>query len=622
MFIFRFLGKLLRAIWLGLNTLRRVLHLILLLAIFGALLAALVGQPRPVPSTAALVLDPTGELVEQLAGSPLDRALAELNRDEEPQTLVRDLTDSLDRAIADERIQAVVLNLDGLQSGGLASLQAIGERLDAVRASGKRVVAVGSAFTRDQYYLASRADEVIMSDLGLVYLEGYEYFRAFFRSALDSLKVDLNVFRVGEYKSFVEPFIRDNMSDEDKVAAQRWVGALWSAWERDVASARKLEPARLSAYANDLAGQMEASGGDAARAAVGAGLVDKLMGRPEFDAYMMELVGESSLDPGNFSAIDFRSYLRATALEARLMETRADNVAVIVAAGEIVDGEAPPGTAGGDTLAAEIRQARFDDSIAAVVLRVDSPGGSMFASEVVYDELAALKADGKPLVASMGSVAASGGYYIAMPADEIWSAATTITGSIGVGALVPTVQRSLDSLGIHVDGFGTTRMSGQLRLDRPLGEDARRVLTAGVEDAYRVFVGKVAEARKLTPEAAEKLAQGRVWIGADALDLKLVDHIGGLDQAVQSAAKRAGLAEGSYGTIFMDPPMNLRERLALELGVRAVRLLAALGLEPGPGWLSAGWLQQATRTLDAHVGLLARLNDPRGLYYHCFCGVN
>jgi protease-4 len=622
MFIFRFLGKLLRAIWLGLNTLRRVLHLILLLVIFGALLAALVGQPRPVPSRAALVLDPTGELVEQLAGSPLDRALAELNQEEEPQTLVRDLTDSLDRAIDDERIQAVVLNLDGLQSGGLASLQAIGERLDAVRASGKRVVAVGSAFTRDQYYLASRADEVIMSDLGLVYLEGYEYFRAFFRSALDSLKVDLNVFRVGEYKSFVEPFIRDTMSEEDKLAARRWVGALWSAWERDVATARKLDPARLSAYANDLAGQMEASGGDAARAAVGAGLVDRLMGRPEFDAYMTELVGESSLDPGNYSAIDFRSYLRATALEARLLQTRADNVAVIVAAGEIVDGEAPPGTVGGDTLAAEIRQARFDDSIAAVVLRVDSPGGSMFASEVVFDELAALKADGKPLVASMGSVAASGGYYIAMPADEIWSGATTITGSIGVGALVPTVQRSLDALGIHVDGFGTTRMSGQLRLDRPLGEDARRVLTAGVEDAYRVFVGKVAEARKLSPEEAEKLAQGRVWIGSDALDLKLVDHIGGLDQAVQSAAKRAGLAEGSYGTIYMEPPMTLRERLALELGVRAVRLLSALGLAPQQGWLSAGWLKQASRALDAQVGLLSRLNDPRGIYYHCFCGVN
>lgn len=622
MSIFRFLGKLLRAIWLGLNTLRRVLHLVLLLAIFSVVLVALVGQPRPVPSSAALVLDPTGELVEQLAGSPLDRALAEVSDEEEPQTLVRDLTDSLDRAISDDRIQAVVLDLDGLQSGGLAALQTVGQRLDAVRASGKKVVAVGSGFTRDQYYLAARADEVVMNDLGVVYLEGYEYFRTFFKGALDKLRVDLNVFRVGEFKSFVEPFIRNDMSEEDKVAARRWVGALWSAWEHDVAGARKLDPARLSAYANDLADKLEASGGDAAKAAMAAGLVDKLMGRPEFEAYMAELVGESDVEDGTFSAIDFRSYLRATALEAKLKDIYPDNVAVIVASGEIVDGEAPPGTVGGDTLAAEIRQARFDDSIAAVVLRVDSPGGSMFASEVVFDELAALKAEGKPLVASMASVAASGGYYISMPADEIWSSATTITGSIGVGALVPTVQRSLDALGVHVDGFGTTRMSGQLRFDRPLGDDARRVLTTSVEDAYRVFVGKVAEARQLSPEEAEKLAQGRVWIGSDAEELKLVDHLGGLDEAVRSAAQRAGLAEGKYGRVYLEPAMTLRERLAAELGARAVRLIGALGLWPEGNLLPRGWLREATRTLDAQVRLLSRLNDPRGLYYHCFCGVD
>ncbi|MEO8223660.1 MAG: signal peptide peptidase SppA, partial [Gammaproteobacteria bacterium] len=427
MFIIRFLGNLLRAIWYGLNTLRRVLHLVLLLAIFGILLAALVGQPVPVPSSAALVIDPTGTLVEQLEGSPLDRALAQANNQEPPQTLLRDVTDSLDFALADKRIKAVVLNLDGLQGGGLAKLQLIGEKIRKVRDAGKKVIAVGSGYTRDQYYLASRADEVIMHPLGLVYLEGYEYYRMFFRSALEKLQVDLNVFRVGEFKSFVEPYIRDDMSAEDREASQAWLGGLWTAWERDVAANRKLKPSDIQAYADELASRFEAEKGNAGKAALSAGLIDKLMSRPEAEAYLISLVGESSAEDGTFSAIDFRPYALAMRIEQRLQVSRDRNVAVIVASGEIVDGEAAPGIVGGDTLAAEIRSARLDDSVDAVVLRIDSPGGSMFASEVIYDELEALKAAGKPVVASMSTVAASGGYYIAMLADEIWASDTTIT---------------------------------------------------------------------------------------------------------------------------------------------------------------------------------------------------
>lgn len=625
MFIFRFLGNLLRAIWFGLNTLRRILHLILLLAIFAVLLAGAVGQPRAVPSTAALVINPTGILVEQLEGSPLDRAIADLNNQAPPQTLVRDVTDSLDRAATDDRIKVVVLDLDGLQGGGLAKLQTIGEKIQKVRDSGKKVIATGSGFTRDQYYLASRADEVVMHELGLVYLEGYEYYRTFFRSALEKLQVDLNVFRVGEFKSFVEPYIRDDMSAEDREASQVWLAGLWSAWERDVAAARKLKPGALQSYADDLAGRLEAEKGNAARAAVSAGLVDRLMSRPQVNEYLMELVGESQTDEGTYSAIDFRAYAMATGIEQRLQDGKERNVAVIMASGQIVDGEAAPGVVGGDTLAEEIRSARLDDAVDAVVIRIDSPGGSMFASEVIFDEIEALKASGKPVVASMSSVAASGGYYIAMLADEIWARNTTITGSIGVGALVPTVPRTLDKLGVHVDGFGTTRLAGQLRVDRPLGDDARRVLTASVEDAYRIFVGKVAESRKLTFEQADSIARGRVWIGADARERGLVDRIGGLDEAVAAAAARAGLEEGNYGRRYLQPEQSLLQRMALEIGAGAVRAADRVGLGSlladlsGPG---SGMVGEVVGRLDSELKLLSRFNDPRGIYAHCLCVID
>ncbi len=622
MFIFRFLGNLLRAIWYGLNTLRRILHLILLVGLFAILLAGSVGQPVAVPSSAALVIDPTGMLVEQLEGSPLDRALADFNDQAPPQTLLRDVTDSLGRAASDRRIKAVVLDLDGLEGGGLAKLQAIADEVQIVRGAGKKVIAIGSGYTRDQYYLASRADEVLMHELGMVYLEGYEYYRTFFRGALEKLQVDLNVFRVGEFKSFVEPYIRDDMSAEDKVASQAWLGGLWATWQQDVTAARKLKPGAVQAYADELAGRIEAEQGNAGRAAVSAGLVDKLMSRPEVDAYLAELVGDDEADEGGFNAIDFRDYARATRIEQRLQEGRdRENVAVIVASGEIVDGEAAPGVVGGDSLAAEIRRARLDDSVAAVVLQIDSPGGSMFASEVVFDELEALKADGKPLVASMSSVAASGGYYIAMLADEIWARNATITGSIGVGALVPTVPRTLDKLGVHVDGFGTTRLAGQLRLDRPLGDDARRILTASVEDAYRIFVSKVAASRDMSFEQADSIARGRVWTGADAKERGLVDNIGGLDEAIAAAATLAGLEEGAYGRRYLEPEQSLLQRLAGEMGAGAVRTADRLGFGRVLANLrgGSGMTRAVLAGIDKELLLLARFNDPRGIYARCDC---
>jgi protease-4 len=331
---------------------------------------------------------------------------------------------------------------------------------------------------------------------------------------------------------------------------------------------------------------------------------------------LIELVGQSSDQPGNYSGIHFADYLAEVRRTAGPEKHKA-NVGVLVAAGEIVDGKAAPGTIGGDSLAELVSQAVVDDSIKAVVLRVDSPGGSMFASEVVFGQLQRLKSAGKPLVVSMSTVAASGGYYIAMPADEIWASESTITGSIGVGAVVPTIQRGLDSLGIHVDGIGTTKLSGQLRLDRELGEDARKLIQLGVEDAYQTFIGKVAAQRDMSLERVDFLARGRVWIGSDALELGLVDRLGGLDEAIESAAEFAGLSEGGYGVTYVKPTLSLSQMLALKFAVTAKHAMNWLGFDRGRSNRTV--LTRIISGVQRELEFFEKLNDPRGIYYHCFC---
>lgn len=594
------------------NNLRRFLHLLLLLFIFSFILLGLAEQGVQIPDSAALHVAPSGILVEQLAGQPLERAIAEARGNGVQQTLVKDVTDSLESAVNDDRIKAVVLDLDDLRGGGLSKLQTIAAQIDKVRESGKRVIAVGDSFTQQQYYLAAHADEIYMHEFGALVIEGFGYYRTYLKGAIDKLKIDLNVFRVGTYKSFVEPFIRDDMSEEDKVASERWLGSLWSVYKRDIEAARDLEANSIDAYANKYLGLLRAANGDMAKVALDAGLVDHLGGRQEVRNQLIELVGKSDDDAGTYSSIHFQTYLQGIRA-LRVAERKTEKVGVLVASGEIIDGEAGLGTIGGDTLAQLVNQAANDDSIKALVLRVDSPGGSMFASQVVFEQLQRLKDMGKPLIVSMSSVAASGGYYIAMLADEIWASESTITGSIGVGALIPTFQRSLDSLGIHVDGIGTAPLSGQFRPDRELGEDARELVQMAINDAYRVFVGKVADARGMSVERAGDIAEGRVWIGSDALDLGLVDELGGLEPAVAAAARLAGLTEGDYGIKYVEPPLTLRERLILELAVRATGLVRTLGAQ------TTGLLARLLDRVENEIGLLANLNDPRGLYYHCFC---
>jgi len=609
--------KIFRFIWRSLNNLRRAFQILLMLLIVALIFAGMADKEFRIPSSAALVVAPSGALVDQLAGNALERALAEAQGAGVTQTLLTDVTDSLTAAAQDKRIKAVVLSLDGLAGGGLPKLQAVAQALGVVRDAGKPIIAVGDGFTQDQYYLAAHADEIYLHQLGVLYVDGYGYFRTYLKGIIDKLKVDLNVFRVGKYKSFVEPFIRDDMSAEDRQASQRWLDTLWTAYKRDVAAARGIEPELIDDYANRFVEKLRAARGNTAQVALDNGLVDSLAGEQEIRERLIDLVGPSEFDQGNYSAVDFRDYLA----QARLRQIDAPGkpkIGVLVASGQIIDGEAPAGTIGGDSLAALIDQAAEDDDVRALVLRVDSPGGSMFASEVVFDRLVRLKLMGKPLVVSMSTVAASGGYYIAMLADEVWASETTITGSIGVGALVPTFQRSLDGIGIHVDGLGTTQLAGQFRPDRALGEQAQEMLQLSVEEAYRIFVGKVAEARGMSFERADNLAQGRVWIGSDALAIGLVDELGGLDDAVRAAAGLAGLDEGDYGRRTIAPELSLGDRLAMQFAGQAVRLLSAAGVATHGGGLDSAVGRLITRVQN-DLGAITGLNDPRGIYYHCFC---
>jgi protease IV len=602
-------------LWRALDALRRVLHLILLLLIFAVVLGALRSSIPVVPHRAALVLDIQGKLVEQLSGDPFDRAVGRATGEGEPETRLRDVLDALKAAAKDDRIKVVVLDLDKMSGGGLSKLQDVGTALREFRSSGKKVVAIGSAYEQGQYYLAAQANEVYLDPLGYVYIDGYDYYRLYFKDALDKLAVDVNVFRTGPHKSFADGYTRNDMSPEEREESQAWINTLWNAYQADVTAARKLPAGAIAQYADQAAQLVKGAKGDTAKLALAQNLVTALKSREDVEEELKDIVGEDR-SSHSYNNIDLDSYLAAVRPDGVLKSISKNKVGVVVAAGEILDGKQPPGTIGGESTSEILRDARHDDDIKAIVLRVDSPGGSVFASEQIYREVKALRAEGKPVVVSMGSVAASGGYYIGAGADEIWASPTTITGSIGVIAAIPTFQRTLEKVGAHVDGVGTTAMSGEFRLDRPLGAAARDILQSGVEHAYSVFLDHVASGRGKTPAEIDVIAQGRVWSGADAHEHGLVDHFGNLNQALKAAAKRAKLGE-DFEPKFLEPEMSWEQLLALELRSMSSRIATATGLaDPRPAII-----RKALDPLEAEAARWTRFNDPHHLYSYCPCAV-
>lgn len=607
--------RILSALWHGADAVRKVLHLVVLLVVFVVFVGVVSGTAPVLPDGAVLEIRPQGFLVEEFEGDPFDRAVEELIGDPPPQTVVQDVVDALDYARDDDRIRAVHLELSRLGGGGLSKLQRIADAIREFRDSGKPVIASADFYSQGGYYIAAQADEVYLNPEGLMLLQGYGSFRTYYKEAIDKLRIDWNIFRVGTHKSYIEPYTRMTMSDEAREDVAQLTDTLWTLYRADVVNARGLDDGAVDAFANDLLALLEASGGDMATAALDNGFVDELLTRKQVRERLIEIAGE---DP------DFADAPRAAGMHDYLAQMRMlkgtdlrdDNIAIVVAAGEITFGSPSPGAIGADSTSRLLRRALNDDSVAAVVLRIDSPGGSAFASDVIGEEVAALRAAGKPVVASMGSTAASGGYWIAVGADHIVASPATVTGSIGIFGMFPTFQRSIDALGIAVDGTGSTIWSGEFRPDREMSAEARSLLQTIVDDGYDDFVSRVARYRDMDKAEVDTIAQGRVWTGIAALDIGLIDELGDLDEAVAVAAGLAGLEQGTYGRKFIRTELSPGEQLLLDLlgAGMAVGIDAGRAVAPRDNALT-----RIAAKLEAVIEPLTRFDDPKGIYAHCLC---
>ncbi len=593
---------------------RRVFFNLLFLVFLIFLFSSLFSDHGPkVENGSALLLAPHGIIVEEAKPQNPFAELAPGLNDSTPETELRDLLTAIKEAKTDSRIKLLVIDTSRLWGAGASKLAELATAIQDFKQSGKKVIARGDWMGQAQYYLAAQADEIYIDPMGAVEIDGYGSTRTYYKSALERFGVSVHVFRVGSFKSAVEPFTRDDMSAEARENTLQWMNVLWDRYKQDVATARKLNADAIQAYADDLPAKLREHKGDAAQLALKSGLVDGLKNRVEWYEFLKERVGENHRGD-DIRGIDAESYAKLYQLP--VMPGR-DAVAIVVAQGEIVDGEAPVGVIGGDTLAKQIRKAREDDSVKALVLRVDSPGGSAFASEVIRRELGATRAAGKPVIVSMSSVAASGGYWIATDADAVIASPTTITGSIGIYGMVPTFDKLMNEYGLHRDGVGTTKLSGAYDFGRPLsplvGDLVQQMLDKGYED----FLTRVGEARSKSRDEVHAMAQGQVWAGATALEKGLVDKLGTLDDAVKLAAEK-GKLRGHYAVKYIE-----RDKKPLEQFLDAMAgsaMVKAMLPTPSHVQLPAGVVAQA-KLMARDIASLANLNDPNALYVHCFCDI-
>ena len=543
--------KFVRAIWKLLVGIKDALVLILMLLFFAMLYAGLSARPDPV-TDGVLALDLDGVVVEQPARPELSAIAA--GGSGPKQHRLRDLVAALDEAREDDRVKAVALDLEGFLGGGQTAMADLADALRRVRSAGKPVLAYSVGYGDDHYQLAAAASEIWLHPLGIVAIAGPGGSNPYFKGLLDKLGVTANVYRVGTYKSAVEPFIRNDMSPESRENYQSFGNALLESWRETVQRARP--KAKLDAYLRDMPGVVDAAGGNLAQAALNAGMVDKVAERRAFEARLAELGGEDDNAFGGYSRIKLDSYIAD-----RVDSDAAGPIGVVTVAGTIVDGKAPEGTAGGDSIARAIEKGLSDGGLKALVVRVDSPGGSALASERIRQAMLAARARDLPVVVSMGNVAASGGYWVATGADYIFAEPSTITGSIGVFGILPSFQGSLENLGIGADGIKTTPLSGEPDLLKGPSPEVNRLIQASVESIYRHFLGIVSRSRGKSPAEIHRVAQGRVWDGGAARQLGLVDGFGGMEEAIAKAAELAKLDKDQRGVRYLERPQSFTDSL-------------------------------------------------------------
>ncbi|ENN6983550.1 signal peptide peptidase SppA [Vibrio parahaemolyticus] len=607
--LFKFIGLIFKGIWKSITFIRLALANLIFLLMIAVFYFAFTytGEGRPViEKESALVMNLSGPIVEQRRYvNPMDSVAGSLLGNEMPkENVLFDIVDTIRYAKDDAKVSGLVLALRDLPETNLTKLRYIAKALNEFKTSGKPVYAVGDFYNQSQYYLASYADKVYMAPDGGVLIKGYSAYSMYYKTLLEKLDVSTHVFRVGTYKSAIEPFIRDNMSDAAKESATRWVTQLWSAFVDDVTTNRNINAKVLNPTMEELLTEMKSVDGDLAQLAVKMGLVDELATRQDIRTLFAKEFGSDGKD--SYNAISYYDYLATIRPDYTLAN---HDIAVVVASGAIMDGQQPRGTVGGDTVASLLRQARNDEKVKAVVLRVDSPGGSAFASEVIRNEVEALKKAGKPVVVSMSSLAASGGYWISMSADKIVAQPTTLTGSIGIFSVITTFEKGFSKLGINTDGVGTSPFSGD-GITTGLSEGASQAFQLGIEHGYKRFISLVGSNRDMTVEEVDKVAQGRVWTGQDALSFGLVDQMGDFDNAVELAAKLANVTD--YGIYWVEEPLSPTElflqefmnQVKVSLGVDATSLLPKS-------------LQPVAQQFEQDASLLQSFNDPKGQYAFC-----
>jgi protease-4 len=606
-----------RAIGRAFNVFRLVIlnlvfFAVLFLVFFGLVLGGVASKAsRTVQSNSVLVIAPEGQLVEQYSIDPVSRALSGLAGKEPKQVQVRDLVATIDTAAKDARISRILLRPDQMQAGGFAALREVGAALDRFRAAGKPVIVWAAQLDQGQYYLASHGDRILLDPEGGVMAMGLANYRLFYKDLLDKLGVDVHLFRVGQFKSAAEPFILDHASAESKEADAYWLGGLWDSWIGEVAKLRKLDPAVLRADVDELPQRIESAKGDLAQLALEQHLVDGLATESEVAAMMLKEGIPAGKQNQDFRQVSQQAYLAQRGDDG--MSMLKSGIAVVVAEGEIVGGKQAQGSIGGESTAELIRRARNDRKTKALVLRVNSPGGEVYAAEQIRREVALTKAAGIPVIVSMGDVAASGGYWISMNADRIFAEPNTITGSIGIFGMFYTVPSTLEKIGVHSDGVATGPLAGAFDITRPLDPKVGVVIQSIINKGYRDFVGSVAKARGKDFAAVDAIAQGRVWTGQQALDRGLVDQLGGMDDAIRAAAVAAKLT-GDYPVRYVEPALGSFERFLVGLNDNAtVRMAQAYGVSL-PSWVAA------MPRMAPELKLLgnAQAGKPQ-VYAYCFC---
>ncbi len=610
--IFYFIGLIFKGIWKLITFIRVALTNLLFLAAIAMLYFTFASQDgndtvKSEPQQAsALVLNLSGPIVEQRSYiKPVDSLSGNLLGNDLPkENVVYEVVETLRHAASDDSISGLVLDLKQMPETSLTKLRYIAKAISEFRASGKPVYAQSDFYNQSQYYLASYANKIFLSPDGAVLLKGYAAYNLYFKDLLEKLDINTHVFRVGTYKSAIEPFIRNDMSDAARESATTWLSQLWNAYSHDVATNRGIEQQALNPDMEHFLAQLKQVDGNLAQLSKDIGLVDELATRQQVRQALITQFGAKGKD--SYRAIDYYRYQKQI---TPTMNNTNDEIAVIVASGTIMDGKQPRGRVGGDSTAALLRQARTDSNVKAVVLRVDSPGGSAFASEIIRNEVEALKQAGKPVVVSMSSLAASGGYWISMSADKIIAQPTTLTGSIGIFGVITTFEKGLNKLGVHTDGVGTSPFSAD-GVTNGLSEGAQQAMQMGIEHGYHRFISLVAQNRNSSPEKIDQVAQGRVWTGQDALEHGLVDQLGDFDDALDTAAQLANLT--SYQLDWMEKPLTPVQQIIQDLfGSLDAKMAQSLSAVIPQAWLPMG--EQAIQATQ----LLNSFNDPKGYYAFC-----